>query len=304
MSGHQSTSLALLDADRTGVVLSSIHHRDQARLYGKQVVDGRGEHQLSPEEDEAIRLALAGERGTDACSRTDARRATSGPRGRSHEALLAAGRGRRARRAARRSRDACSRRRRTGAVDRGARADRELAARAPSARRSTRSSFDAPDVRDRRRARPPRHATASSPREPIAPDEVAHGASRTRRRSAQCARFLRRAAARRAAVVGRASTAEAVRAVAEGGARPAPRRTRRSARGTPPRSTARSCSPRAIEDDAEQRDALRVARARRTRARRRRRGRVRRPSLVFWGAGDRAPGLARALPVGVRLRAA
>ncbi len=61
LSGHQSTSLALLDAARNGVVLSCIAHRDTARLYCKQVHDGRGEHELSPEEDEAIRLALTGE---------------------------------------------------------------------------------------------------------------------------------------------------------------------------------------------------------------------------------------------------
>ncbi len=60
LSGHQSTSLALLDADRNGVVLSCIAHRDNARLYCKVVHDGRGEHELSPEENEAIRLALAG----------------------------------------------------------------------------------------------------------------------------------------------------------------------------------------------------------------------------------------------------
>jgi len=64
MSGHQSTSLALLDAEHNGVVLSSIAHRDTARLYCKQVHGGRGEHQLSPEEEEAIRLALAGEAGS------------------------------------------------------------------------------------------------------------------------------------------------------------------------------------------------------------------------------------------------
>ncbi|HEY3728590.1 MAG TPA: DUF4446 family protein [Solirubrobacteraceae bacterium] len=62
MSGRQSTSIALLDASRSGVVLSSIHHREQARLYAKQVNSGRGELELSPEENEAIRLALEGDR--------------------------------------------------------------------------------------------------------------------------------------------------------------------------------------------------------------------------------------------------
>ncbi len=60
MSGRQSTSIALLDATRSGVVLSSINHRDQARLYAKQVHRGESELELSPEEDEAIRLALQG----------------------------------------------------------------------------------------------------------------------------------------------------------------------------------------------------------------------------------------------------
>jgi hypothetical protein len=63
MSGRQSTSIALLDATRSGVVLSSIHHRDQARLYAKQVHQGQGELELSPEEDEAVRLALEGGSG-------------------------------------------------------------------------------------------------------------------------------------------------------------------------------------------------------------------------------------------------
>jgi hypothetical protein len=60
MSGRQSTSIALLDARRSGLVLSSIHHRDQARLYAKQVREGQPELELSPEESEAIRLALEG----------------------------------------------------------------------------------------------------------------------------------------------------------------------------------------------------------------------------------------------------
>ena len=61
LSGRQSASIALLDATRSGVVLSSIHHRDQARLYVKQVREGAAEIELSPEEQEAVRLALAGE---------------------------------------------------------------------------------------------------------------------------------------------------------------------------------------------------------------------------------------------------
>jgi hypothetical protein len=60
MSGRQSTTIALLDATRSGIVLSSIHHRDQARMYAKQVHEGRGELELSPEENEAVTLALAG----------------------------------------------------------------------------------------------------------------------------------------------------------------------------------------------------------------------------------------------------
>ena len=60
MSGRQSTTIALLDSTCSGVVLSSIHHRDQARIYVKQINDGQGELELSPEESEAIKLALQG----------------------------------------------------------------------------------------------------------------------------------------------------------------------------------------------------------------------------------------------------
>jgi hypothetical protein len=58
MSGRQSTTIALLDDTRSGVVLSSIHHRDSARLYAKRVRDGEAEIELSPEEHEAVRSAL------------------------------------------------------------------------------------------------------------------------------------------------------------------------------------------------------------------------------------------------------
>jgi hypothetical protein len=59
LSGHQSSSLALLDARKSGVVVSSIVHRDQARLYVKQLHDGEAEIELSPEEQEAVDTALS-----------------------------------------------------------------------------------------------------------------------------------------------------------------------------------------------------------------------------------------------------
>jgi hypothetical protein len=58
MSGRQSTSIALLDRTKTGIVLTSIHHRDQARLYAKRVNEGEAELELSPEEAEAVTRAL------------------------------------------------------------------------------------------------------------------------------------------------------------------------------------------------------------------------------------------------------
>jgi Protein of unknown function (DUF4446) len=60
MSGRQSSSVALLDSRKSGIVLSSILHRDQARVYAKQVFEGESELELSPEEQEAIQTALRG----------------------------------------------------------------------------------------------------------------------------------------------------------------------------------------------------------------------------------------------------
>jgi hypothetical protein len=60
MSGQQSSTMALLDSRRSGVVVSSILHRDQARVYVKQVREGESELELSPEEREAIEAAMSG----------------------------------------------------------------------------------------------------------------------------------------------------------------------------------------------------------------------------------------------------
>ena len=56
--GHQSASVALLDASRSGVVLSAIQGRDYARIYIKELDDGRAAVSLSPEEQEAVERAM------------------------------------------------------------------------------------------------------------------------------------------------------------------------------------------------------------------------------------------------------
>ena len=57
--GHQSASVALLDAARTGVVVSAIQGRDYARIYVKELERGRPSIALSPEEQEAVDRAMA-----------------------------------------------------------------------------------------------------------------------------------------------------------------------------------------------------------------------------------------------------
>ncbi|MGX6448628.1 DUF4446 family protein [Patulibacter sp. S7RM1-6] len=59
-SGHQSCSLALLDVLGDGFVMTSIHHRDQARLYIRRINRGQPEHRLAPEEEQALAAALRG----------------------------------------------------------------------------------------------------------------------------------------------------------------------------------------------------------------------------------------------------
>jgi hypothetical protein len=57
--GHQSASLAFLDAGRSGVVVSAIQGRDYARIYVKELDRGRPSVALSPEEQEAVERAMS-----------------------------------------------------------------------------------------------------------------------------------------------------------------------------------------------------------------------------------------------------
>jgi hypothetical protein len=59
LGGQQSASVALLDAGRSGVVLSAIQGRDYARIYVKEIDGGRAPIALSPEEVEAVERAMS-----------------------------------------------------------------------------------------------------------------------------------------------------------------------------------------------------------------------------------------------------
>ncbi len=57
--GEQSASIALLDGERSGLVISAIQGRDYARIYMKELDRGLAAVALSPEEQEAVDRAMA-----------------------------------------------------------------------------------------------------------------------------------------------------------------------------------------------------------------------------------------------------
>jgi hypothetical protein len=58
MGGAQSWSMALLNAERTGAIVTSLHARDHARVYLKEIVNGASSQRLSPEEQRAVAVAM------------------------------------------------------------------------------------------------------------------------------------------------------------------------------------------------------------------------------------------------------
>lgn len=54
--GDQSFSMALLDRDGTGAVVSSLYSREGVRVYGKPVAKGKSTYKLTEEELEAIKI--------------------------------------------------------------------------------------------------------------------------------------------------------------------------------------------------------------------------------------------------------
>jgi hypothetical protein len=59
VGGRLSFSCAMLDDHGTGVVITSINGRQETRVYAKPVTARASSYNLSTEEDEAIRLAMA-----------------------------------------------------------------------------------------------------------------------------------------------------------------------------------------------------------------------------------------------------
>ncbi len=57
VGGDQSFSLALLDANDDGIVITSLYTREGNRVYGKPIQKGASEYSLSAEEKEAINKA-------------------------------------------------------------------------------------------------------------------------------------------------------------------------------------------------------------------------------------------------------
>ena len=55
VGGAQSFSLALLDANGNGVIVTGVYGRNDSRVYSKSVQNGRASHALSQEEEQALR---------------------------------------------------------------------------------------------------------------------------------------------------------------------------------------------------------------------------------------------------------
>jgi len=56
--GNQSFSIALLDGNNNGLIITSLYGREENRLYGKPIRNGQSEYLLSKEEREAIEQAI------------------------------------------------------------------------------------------------------------------------------------------------------------------------------------------------------------------------------------------------------
>jgi hypothetical protein len=56
--GDQSFSLALLDRENNGIIISSLYTREGTRVYAKEISGGRAKHALSDEEKKVLEEAM------------------------------------------------------------------------------------------------------------------------------------------------------------------------------------------------------------------------------------------------------
>ncbi|WP_199919830.1 DUF4446 family protein [Thermodesulfobium acidiphilum] len=59
ISGMYSFSYALLDANKNGIIITSIMSRDFTRVYAKEVSNGNVNLEISPEEKKALEIAIS-----------------------------------------------------------------------------------------------------------------------------------------------------------------------------------------------------------------------------------------------------
>lgn len=57
LGGDHSFSLAILDGDNTGIIVTSLHTRDRTRIYVKEIKKGKSSYELSIEEKKALTSA-------------------------------------------------------------------------------------------------------------------------------------------------------------------------------------------------------------------------------------------------------
>jgi len=59
VGGDQSFSIALLDSNNNGAVITSLYAEGSSRVYGKPVAKGSSKHSLSEEEKKVLKKAMA-----------------------------------------------------------------------------------------------------------------------------------------------------------------------------------------------------------------------------------------------------
>jgi hypothetical protein len=70
VGGDQSFSMALLDANGDGAILTSIYGRDECRIFAKQVVKGKPTHPLAEEERKLLASIREDSRGKEKDNQT------------------------------------------------------------------------------------------------------------------------------------------------------------------------------------------------------------------------------------------